>query len=133
MESDGIGRKQFIVLSFTLIGSAAAAGCSGGGGGSTTGTGGAGGTGGPVTCDDPLGSMQLSDANGHTHTVTVPMAALQATPPQMFTTSSVNAHTHTISLSAGNLTTIGNGGSVMVTSSTSSNHTHTYRVSCRAA
>jgi hypothetical protein len=123
-----ISRKQFFVLTFTLIGSAAAAGCSDSGGSTT----GAGGSGGPVTCDDPLGTAQLSDSTGHNHTLTVPASVLQATGPQMFTTSTGAGHTHTVTLSMNQLMTISNGTPVMVNSSSDNNHTHTYRVSCQA-
>jgi hypothetical protein len=132
MDQSAISRKEFIVLTFTLIGSAAAAGSCSDSGGSTTGAGGSGGGGGSVTCDDPLGAAQTSDATGHTHTVSIPASALQATTPQMFTTSSSGTHTHTITLSPSQLATVRNGGSVTVTSSSDDTHTHAYEISCQA-
>lgn len=128
MDQNAISRKEFIVLTFTLIGTAAAGGCSDSPPSNT----GAGGTGGPVTCDDPLGATQMSDTTNHTHTLTVSASALQATTPQIFTTSSANAHTHTVSLSVNQLMTLRNGSSVTVNSSSDNNHTHAYRVSCQA-
>src|SRR5262245_59798077 len=97
-------RKEFLVLTFTLIGSAAAIGsCDddnnanvtglGGRGGTTgragttgtggTGTAGTGGTGtagaggtGTTACTDPLPETQVSDSTGHMHTVTIAASTL---------------------------------------------------------
>ncbi len=129
MDNDKLNRKEFIVLTFTLVGSAAAAGCSDSGGGSPTGSGGMGGT---MTCSDPLGSTQVADDTGHTHNVTVPMSVLQATTPQTFTTSSAGAHTHTVTLTTNALGMIRTSGAATVNSSTDNNHMHAYRVTCQA-
>ncbi len=100
-------RKQFLVLTFSLVGTTAAmgscddddndnvtgtGGSSGGtagttgsaGTGGTTGTGGAGGTTGTggasaATCTDPLPETQVADSSDHTHTVTIPASALNST------------------------------------------------------
>src|SRR6185369_7266058 len=95
MDTKSMTRKEFVTLTFTLIGSAAAA-CSsssssndGGTGGSfgsggsngtggTTGTGGHGGRGGGA-CASPLPETQVPDTTGHTHTVTIPAVELDAT------------------------------------------------------
>jgi hypothetical protein len=132
MDQNTISRKEFIVLTFTLAGSAAAAGSCSDSGGSSTGAGGSGGGGGQVTCDNPLAAAQTSDSTGHTHTLTVAASVLQATTPQMFTTSSSGAHTHTVTLSPTQLTTVRNGGSVTVTSSSDNGHSHAYEIACQA-
>jgi len=151
MDANSMNRKEFFVLTFTLLGSAVAgaAACSsssnntdgGGGSGGGTGSGGAaGGTGGSTTtglaCADPLPETQNPDQTGHTHTVMVPEATLNATTDQTFTTSpgGTDAHTHMITLTAANLATIKAGGSVAsVPSTVTDSHMHTYAVSCQAA
>jgi hypothetical protein len=133
MTPQGISRKDFILLTVSLVSGAGIATCGNDGGGSPTGSGGtngSGGTGGQAECSDPLGAMQNSDSTGHTHTVMVPRAALDSASAMMFTTSSASNHTHTITLSTNNLSTIRAGGSVTVTSSSDSNHTHAFRVRC---
>jgi hypothetical protein len=147
-------RKEFITLTFTLVGTAAAAcssdsdnnnnntgfGGKGGGTAGTTGSGGsgggagtsAGGTGGTGTaaCNDPLPEMQA--ASDHTHTVTIPASTLNATTAQMFDTSVALAHMHIVTLEPAQLTTLKGGGSVTVTSSVASAHSHVFTVSCHA-
>ena len=150
-------RKEFITLTFTLIGATAVGACSddnnnntgtggisgtgqggttgaagkGGSGGAagTTGTGGTGGTG-TASCADPLPETQAP--SDHTHTVTVPASTLNATSAQMFNTSSVLGHTHMITLEPAQLTAIKGGGSATVTSTSAGSpaHTHVFTVSC---
>jgi hypothetical protein len=111
-----ITRKEFLTLTFTLIGTTAVgAACSdnnnaadggtagttgsggrGGttGGGGTTGSAGTTGTGGgggttAASCTDPLPETQVADTTGHTHTVTIHASALDATTAQMVDTSVV--------------------------------------------
>jgi hypothetical protein len=153
-----ITRKEFLVLTFTLIGSTAAIGnCDDddndnitglGGRGGTTGTGGtsgttgnagrggsggAGGGGGTGTaaCADPLPESQLPDTTGHVHTVTVPASALSGGSAQMFMTSVVLGHQHTVTLQPADLSALMSGGSVTVTSSVADLHAHMYSVNCR--
>ena len=147
MDANSMNRKEFFVLTFTLIGSAVAgaAACSSssnntdGGGGSGGGSGGSGAGGSTTTglaCADPLPETQNPDQTGHTHTVTVPEATLNATTDQTFTTSpgGTDAHTHMITLTVANLATIKAGGSVpTVPSTVTDSHMHTYAVSCQAA
>ena len=108
MDTKSMTRKEFVTLTFTLIGSAAAA-CSsssssndGGTGGSTgSGGNGSGGTAaaaaaagtaaaapnGSGACTNPLPETQVADTTGHTHTVTIPASDLDATTDQMIDTS----------------------------------------------
>jgi hypothetical protein len=151
-----ITRKEFLVLTFTLIGSTAAIGnCDdddndnitglGGRGGTTgtagtTGTGGTGGSGGTGTgggagtgaqaCSDPLAEMQLSDSTGHVHTVTIAASTLNSTTAQMFPTSVTAGHQHTVTLQPADLSALKSGGSVTVTSSVADLHAHMFSVSC---
>ncbi len=125
-------RKEFVLLTFTLVGTAGAvaSGCSdtggGGGGGGSTGNAG---NNGSASCSDPLPASQVAGDN-HTHTVSVPASALDSASGQTFTTSSANSHTHMITLSANSLATIKGGGSVTITSTTNSGHAHDYTVRC---
>jgi hypothetical protein len=151
-------RKEFLVLTFTLVGSATAAGaCSsdnnnvdasfGGnngnagttGSGGTTGAGGRGGSGGTTgngggggntaaSCADPLPETQ-SPAD-HVHTVTVPASMLNATSPLTFNTSVAAGHMHAVTLQPSDLTMLKGGGTVMVMSTVAVSHTHTYTISC---
>ena len=154
MESKPMTRKEFIALTFTLIGGVAAASCSddndnSGGGGSggttnvTTGRGGSGGGGGSAganagsggspgvtACSDPLPETQVADSLGHVHVLVVPAATLDATSAQTFTTTTVQGHSHNITLSTTDLATIKGGGTVTVPSSIASSHMHTYAVTC---
>lgn len=145
-----ITRKDFFVLTFSLVGSAVAASAcddddgypKGGTGGNSAGTGGATGTGGTgtgagtggaaggETCMSPVTSMQVADTTGHTHTVTLTAAQINAGSPMMFTTSNAGGHVHTVTLTAGDFTMLRGGMSITKTSSNDSNHTHSYAISC---
>ena len=77
--------------------------------------------------------VATTDTNAHTHTVTVDMAALDATTAQTLTTSSAGqppGHTHMITLTPANLAALRGGGMVDVLSTNVDNHTHTYRITC---
>ena len=117
-------RKEFLVLTFTLVGTTAVAagacdddnntnltgtaGSSGTGrggttgtagttgGGGTTGTAGTTGTGGTgaTACADPLPEAMVPDGLGHTHSVTIPASALNSTTAMTFNTSSAGSPAH---------------------------------------
>jgi hypothetical protein len=63
----------------------------------------------------------------HSHSLTIPLASINAGVPDSFTI--MGAHTHTVSLSAANFTTLRAGGTVVVTSS-AAGHTHQVTLSC---
>lgn len=153
-------RKEFITLTFTLIGATAVGACDddnnnntgtggisgtgrggttgaagkGGSGGAagTSGTTGTGGTGGTGTasCTDPLPEAQAP--SDHTHSVTVPASMLSSTSAVTFTTSSVLGHSHMITLEPAQLTAIAGGGSATATSTSAGTpaHTHVFTISC---
>ena len=151
-------RKQFLVLTFSLVGTTAAmgscddddntnltgtAGSSGTGTAGTTGAGGTTGTGGAAgttgtggasaaACTDPLPESQVTDSSGHTHTVTIPASALNSTTAMTFNTSSAGTspHMHSVTLEAAQLTTLKGGGTVTVTSTVADLHAHMYMVRC---
>ncbi|MFL5308048.1 MAG: hypothetical protein ACJ8F1_22725 [Polyangia bacterium] len=139
MTSKTFDRKEFLTLTFTLLGGAVAAaacsssGTSGGTGGTTGTTTGSGGTTGGA-CTDPLPETQVADATGHVHTVTIPASDLNATSDQMVDTSVAFGHMHAVTLTAANLATIKGGGQVTVTSTQAGSpaHVHVYNVSCTA-
>src|SRR5262245_19722700 len=141
MDTKSMTRKEFITLTFTLIGTAAAASCGSsnetpattgvGGSGGTTGIGGAGGAAGAAgaaggaggttvsACTSPLPETQLADGLGHTHSVTINSSVLVATVNQVFQTSAVAdtsgvVHAHEVTLTPANLSAISAGGSVDV-------------------
>jgi hypothetical protein len=136
MDFKDMNRKEFFVLTFTLLGTgiAGVAAC-GSSPSNNNGNVGAGGSNGNLTCADPLPEMQVPDSTGHTHTVTVAAATLNATTDQTFTTSpgGTDGHTHMITLAVANLATIKTGGTATVTSTTTDSHTHMFAVSCTAA
>jgi hypothetical protein len=126
MDFKAMNRKEFFVLTFTLLGTGIAA--VGACGSSTGGTGGG-------SCADPLPETQVPDSTGHTHTVTVTAATLDATTDQPFTTSTggTDGHTHMITLAVANLAAIKARGTATVTSTTTDAHTHMFAVGCTAA
>jgi hypothetical protein len=146
-------RKEFLTLTFTLVGTtAAAAACSsdsnattgtagtsggahGGSGGGAAGTSGSAGTtgaggtgGGAAACSDPLPEVQ--SASDHTHTLEIPASTLNATTAQTIDTGLALAHMHAVTLEPADLATLKGGGSVTITSSVASAHTHVFTISC---
>jgi hypothetical protein len=155
MDANSMDRKEFFVLTFTLIGSAVAgaAACSsssnntdgGGGSGGGTGVGGAGGGAGgggaggetAAACTDPLPETQEPDNTQHTHTVTISAATLNSTTDQTFTTSppmpNSDGHMHMITTTVAQLATLKGGGTVTAIMSTPAGtptHTHKFDVTC---
>ena len=141
MTSKTFDRKQFLTLTFTLLGGAAAAtacsssgtyGGTGGTGGSAGTASGSGGTTGGA-CADPLPETQV-DSSTHVHTVTIPASDLNATTDQTIDTSVQLGHMHQVTLTAANLAAIKAGGQATVTSTSAGTpaHAHMYTVSCHA-
>lgn len=152
MDSHSLNRKDFLKLTFTLIGGATvAAGCSSsstnGGSGGSSGTGGSTGTGGSsvdakvdtgpaIMCADPLATSQLADSTGHTHTLFVALSTLTMTTDQTSITTpfpeNSGGHFHAVTLSVADLATLRGGGSVTKTSTMAGDpaHSHMYMVSC---
>jgi hypothetical protein len=138
-------RKEFLTLTFTLIGSTAvgAAACSSdnnnndggvGGRGGTTGTGGttgAGGTGGHggtggtggaggtngAACTDPLPEQMVADSTMHSHSLMIPASTLNATSAQTVNTGTTDGHMHMVTLQPADLATLKGGGTVTMTTS----------------
>ncbi len=145
MDSKSMTRKEFVTLTFTLLGGAAtAAACSssnsttgtGGTNGATGGVNGSGGTSGQ-SCTDPLPDMMVADDTMHMHTLSVPASTLNATSDQTLTTGPVvNAtgtiapHTHMVTLSTADMSTLKGGGTVTVPTQVADGHMHMYQVSC---
>ena len=153
-------RKEFLVLTFTLVGTAAAAGdCSsdnnnvdasfGGnngnagttgsaGRGGTTGSAGTGGTTGTAgaggttatACTNPLPATQ--SVADHTHTLTIAASTVNATTVQMMDTGLAGTppHMHIVTLQPADLTMLKGGGTVTVTSSTTELHAHMFTIRC---
>ena len=152
-------RKEFLMLTFTLVGTTAAvsacsddnnnnvdasfggnngsAGTTGGGG--TTGSGGRGGSGGAAGTGGGGGNTAAScsdplpetqSVSDHTHTLTIAASTLNATSAQTFDTGVAAGHMHAVTLEPAQLTTLKGGSSVMVTSTSSVGHTHVFTISC---
>ena len=144
MDNKSITRKEFITLTFTLIGSTALVGSScgddddidvvttgaGGRGGAGGGTGAAGQGGGAGSGGANCAGSQLADNLGHVHTLTVSASILSATTAQTVATGAADGHTHNVILSPANLSTLNGGGSVTVTSELADGHVHMYMVTC---
>ena len=82
----------------------------------------------PTGCD---GAGETStEVDGHTHTLCVPASDLTSPPAggATYSTSIDAGHDHAVSLSQAQLTTVENGGSVNVTTTTVSGHTHGFSV-----
>lgn len=69
-----------------------------------------------------------SENQGHHHTFGIDLSAFTSPPSSGVSgdTSSDLQHTHTVSVSAADLANVESGGSVMVTTSSSSGHTHVF-------
>ncbi|HSO36645.1 MAG TPA: hypothetical protein VLT33_29170 [Labilithrix sp.] len=67
---------------------------------------------------------------GHTHTLCVPASDLSQPPAAgaTYSTSISGGHDHAVALTSAQLTTVLNGGSVSVTTSTVSGHAHEFSV-----
>lgn len=84
----------------------------------------------PVTCN----TVSTSIAANHTmgHVVMVPAADVAAGAAKQYTLTGNDTHTHTLSVTAANFAALAVGDSVMVLTSTSSNHQHTVTLMCGA-
>src|SRR5262245_60274326 len=74
-------------------------------------------------------SSVSTTVNAHTHTVGIPASDQMKGAAVSFTSSSTSAHDHTVSFSANQMTTLAQGGTVTVTSTSSTvtgNHTHDF-------
>jgi hypothetical protein len=145
MDSKAMTRKEFVTLTFTLIGGAAtASACSsssngtgtGGTNGATGGVSGGGGVNGHV-CSDPLPDSMVPDDTMHMHTLTIPLSTLSATTDQTLTTGpvidasgTIAAHTHMVTLTSAHFTSLKGGVSVTVPTQVADGHMHMYMVSC---
>lgn len=68
--------------------------------------------------------------DGHSHTVTLSRADIQALPAGglSVTTTSVNSHTHTLSLTKAQCESINNSIQVVVETSVNNNHSHGFAI-----
>ncbi|HET9830861.1 MAG TPA: hypothetical protein VFP91_04110 [Vicinamibacterales bacterium] len=74
-------------------------------------------------------SSVSTTVNGHTHDVGIPASDQMKGTTTTYTTSATLSHDHMVTLSSSQLTTLGQGGSVTVTSTSSTvtgNHTHDF-------
>jgi hypothetical protein len=74
-------------------------------------------------------SSVSTTVNGHTHTVGIPSSDQLHPANTTYTSSTDSAHNHMVTLSANQLTTLGQQGTVTVTSTSSAttgNHTHDF-------
>ena len=86
-----------------------------------------GGGGGGGDCDNGVQRGSTSN-DGHSHTMCVPQADLNAPPAAggIYDTSVADSHAHIVTLTQADLTSIAGGGRVAVTSSNSGGHTHDF-------
>ena len=152
-------RKEFLTLTFTLVGTtAAAAACSsdsnnstgaagtsgakGGSGGGAAGTSGGGGTQGAAGTTGAGGNgggaaacctdplPEMQAPSDHTHHVVIAASTLNSTTAQTFNTDVQLAHMHSVTLEPADLATLKGGSMVMITSSVASAHSHVFTISC---
>ena len=74
-------------------------------------------------------SSTSTNVNGHTHTANVPASDQLHPADATYTSSTDSAHNHMVTLTASQLSTIASGGSVTVTSTSSTvtgNHAHDF-------
>lgn len=72
-------------------------------------------------------SFNSLEAQGHTHSITIPDDHLTAGTQQSYTSSSVG-HTHTVTISPADFTTLSRGCRVTTLSSESSGHQHVWEI-----
>ena len=129
----GMTRKRFLQGAAGSTVALLLQSCGGGGGGSggasTTGGGYGGGMMTPTGC-----SAETISAN-HGHTLSIPVADLDATTDKVYSIAGTAGHDHTITLTATQLATLKAGGTVTVTSSvtnapTFGSHSHAVTVGC---
>lgn len=82
----------------------------------------------PVSCDGAGETSTVVD--GHSHTVCVPNADIDDPPAagSPYVTSVADGHQHDVLLTADELTTVANGGSVTVTTTVELGHTHDFSI-----
>lgn len=84
-------------------------------------------TGGGMCDGDVAGSI----ASNHGHEATVPLADIEAGAAHDYDITGTASHSHTLTVSAGNMTKIAGGQSVMVTSSSAADgHNHVVTLAC---
>jgi hypothetical protein len=81
----------------------------------------------PGVCTTPVAAVATAD--GHSHTVTVPIADVNAGVEKTYTLSDVG-HTHMITITAAQFTMIKAMTPVTVTSTNSTTHNHMVMISC---
>lgn len=76
-------------------------------------------------------TFSSSTESGHSHTVSIARTEIDSPPPGGFSreTASASGHTHTFTISMAELTTVSGGGSVTVTTSVTSSHSHAFTIS----
>jgi len=78
-----------------------------------------------ASCDGVAATS--STESGHTHSVCVPNADLEAQPATaQYRTSEVSGHSHTLALNKAQLTTLAGGGSVQAISGAAEGHSHSF-------
>jgi len=67
--------------------------------------------------------------DGHSHSATIPLSDLDSAARKSYQSSNADSHTHTVSLSVSQLGVISSGSSVTVTSTNSGGHVHQFTFS----
>lgn len=118
-------RKQFLrsILgaSVGVAGVATLAACGGDDGGGTATPDAAG-----ATCTTPTNSI----AGNHGHTLMVSLADVTAAASKTYDIMGTSAHTHSVTLTPAHFATLAGRGTVTVTSTSGSAHTHEVTVQC---
>jgi hypothetical protein len=104
---------------------------SNGGNGGSGASGGSGGSGTGGSCAACVTVSSMIGTN-HGHAITVPTGDVTVGAEMTYGIMGSAVHGHSVTVSAANFTTLQTCGTVMVTSTTGSNHTHVVTVSCAA-
>ncbi len=71
-------------------------------------------------------TVQSTTNAGHSHSAQIPLSDLNLTTNKTYNTSNSSGHFHIVTLSASELTTLKNGGSVTKSSTNNSGHAHQF-------
>jgi hypothetical protein len=125
-----LDRKEFLRTALSMAGlgfvASRLAGCGGGSTPNATGAAGTGGGGNACAQAEPFETI----ANNHGHVLTVPAADVAAGTLQMYSIQGTSAHDHTVTITPASFATLKAGGTLTLTSSTGSNHSHGVTIVC---
>jgi hypothetical protein len=106
-----------------LLGTAVLAACGGGDDGPSIDA--------PAAASCTMNGTVATINGNHGHTLTIPAADVSAGAERTYDITGTSPHSHMVTVSAANMATLAANGTVQVTSTSGSAHTHTISIRCR--